>query len=98
MIQYMQGLRGKFGCKDIKEWDYTFGMNTKGGMDEEEFTKYCMNSIVPLWPDAKDVKGHRVMIKADSGPGRTYVSLLARIRCLGFILYPGRYMMLYGVI
>ena len=73
MVQYMQGVRGKFGCKDIKEWDCTFGMNTKGGMDDEEFTKYCMNSIVPLWPDSKDVKGHRVMIKADSGPGRTCV-------------------------
>ena len=89
MIQYMQGVRGKFGYKDIKEWDCTFGMNTKGRMDDEEFTKYCMNSVVTLWPDAKDVKGHQVMIKADSSPGRTCVCLLACLRCLGFILYPG---------
>ena len=33
--------------------------------------------------------GKRVLIKVDSGPGRIQADLLARLRLLGFILYPG---------
>jgi hypothetical protein len=40
----------------------SYGMNEKGGMDQEEFKKYVMNSIVPLFPDSDDVPGKRVMI------------------------------------
>ncbi len=31
-------------------WDCTFGLNTKGGMDDCEFEQYVMNSILPLLP------------------------------------------------
>ena len=89
MVKFMKNVRGKFGCTEEKTWPCTFGMNAKGGMDDCEFEKYNLGSIIPLYPDAKDVPGLRVMIKADSGPGRTAASLLTKLRMLGFILYPG---------
>ena len=65
-----------------------FGANEKGGMDSEEFEKYVMNSIVPLYPHARNQLGKRVMLKVDSGPRRMNLNLLARLRHLGFILHP----------
>ena len=67
----------------------TLAMNLKGGMDEREFRSYFLNSIVPLFPDAEDVTGKRVIIKVDSGPGRMELGFLAEARTLGFIIYPG---------
>ena len=66
----------------------TFGQNEKGRMNEVEFEKYLLNSIVPLYPDAKNMPGHRVLLKVDSGPGRMNIRLLTKLRRLGFILYP----------
>jgi hypothetical protein len=39
-------------------------------MDEEEFAKYLLNLILPLFPHAKDKAGHQVLLKVDSGPGQ----------------------------
>ena len=89
MLAWMQNVRGKFGCEEERFWACTFGMNAKGGMDDDEFEKYIVNSIVPLYPNARDRKGIRVVLKADSGPGRTNPKLLASLRHMGFILYPG---------
>ena len=88
MAEHMPRVRGQFGCDGVRAWPVTFGSNEKGGMDEEEFEKYIMNSIVPLYPNARNRPGHRVMLKVDSGPGRMNLNLLARLRRLGFILYP----------
>lgn len=79
---------GKFGTNAVRGWPVSFGANEKGGMDDEEFEKYLMNSIAPLFPNAKDTNGKRVIFKVDSGPGRMNLKLLARLRLLGFILYP----------
>ncbi|KAL7546421.1 hypothetical protein ACHAWF_015054 [Thalassiosira exigua] len=89
MMEWMLNVRGKFGGDAEKSWPCTFGMNAKGGMDDDEFYKYVINSLLPLYPKAKDVRGHRVMMKVDSGPGRTCAELLAALRLLGFYLYPG---------
>ena len=62
-------VRGTFGCNEEKEWACSIGQNTKGGMDDAEFEKYLCNSIFPLYPDARDRKGFRVLLKVDSGPG-----------------------------
>ena len=48
-----------------------------------------MNSIIWLYPDASDTPGKRVMIKCDSGPGQLQMKLLAKMKFLGFYLYPG---------
>jgi len=65
------------------------GLNEKGEMDEAEFEKYFRNCILPLFPDALDLPGFCIMVKVDSGPGRLNVNLLAKLRLLGFYLYPG---------
>ena len=73
----------------MRVWPVTFGASEKGRMDSEEFEKYIMNSIVPLYLHARNQRGKRVMLKVDSGPGRMNLNLvLARLRHLGFILYP----------
>ena len=62
------------------------GLNEKGGMDDEEFLKYLLNSIVPLFTETvADEPGKRVLVKIDSGPGRRNFEILARLRTLGFI-------------
>ncbi len=80
--------KGTSGTDSEKDWPVTVEMNLKGGMDEKEFRLYFLNSIVPLFPDAQDVKGKRVIMKVDSGPGRIESGFLAEARALGFIIYP----------
>ena len=88
VIEHAPQVLGRFGCEEERAWPVTFGQNEKGGMDDVEFEKYLMNAIVPLYPHAKDKKGHRVIIKVDNGPGRLSLKLLSNLRLLGFILYP----------
>jgi hypothetical protein len=64
-------------------------MNDKGGMTKDEFEEYLKNSIITLYPDAADVPGKRVILKADSGPGRTNTDLMAYLRVRGFYFLPG---------
>ena len=40
----------------------TANCNAKAGMDDEEFRKYVLDCIVPLYPDAADVPGKRVLL------------------------------------
>ncbi len=87
--RYTVKVKGKFGCPEERLWPCTIAMNEKGGMDESEFMHYFFNSLVPLYPDAADVPGKRVMVKVDSGPGRLNPTLLSRARNIGFYIYPG---------
>ena len=89
LVAYMPHVRGKFGAPKEQEWTITVWMNARGGMDDVEFDDYLSNSLIPLYPGAEDVKGKRVIFKLDSGPGRLGMKLLARLRLLGFMLYPG---------
>ena len=88
VVEHVPQVLGWFGCEEERAWPVTFGQNEKGWMDDEEFEKYLMNSIVPLFPHAKDKNGHCVLINVDSGPGRLSLKLLTKLRLLGFILYP----------
>ncbi|OEU17850.1 hypothetical protein FRACYDRAFT_238278 [Fragilariopsis cylindrus CCMP1102] len=54
-----------------------------------ELCKYVENCIVPLYPDAEDVAGKRVLLIVDSGPGRIQVEMLARLKLKGIYLKPG---------
>lgn len=89
VAKYTLDVRGQFGLPEMTVKPAMFGLNEKGGMDDIEFEEHLMNSIVSLWPNSKPVRGHWVIIKVDSGPGRLNVGLMARLRRLGFILYPG---------
>jgi hypothetical protein len=62
VMEHMPCVRGQFGCTELRLWPVTFGVNEKGGMDSEEFEKYDMNSIVPLYPHARNQRGKRVML------------------------------------
>ena len=72
--------------------DCTFGLNMKGGMDQVEFEKYKMLSLIDRLGEIlgmTDLPRLRVMVKCDSGPGQLNVEFLARMNFLGFYLYPG---------
>ena len=79
---------GSLDVQEVRLWPVTFGANEKGGMDSEEFEKYVMNSIVPLYPHARNQRGKRVMLKVDSGPGRNGRDLIMKCRFRGLYLYP----------
>jgi hypothetical protein len=57
VLEHAQQVIGKFGGDEERAWPVSFGQNEKGGMDEVEFEKYLLNSIVPLFPHAKDKAG-----------------------------------------
>jgi len=69
MSTFFPKIIGKFQTDCEKEWPVTVAMNMKGGMDEREFRSYFLNYIVPLFSDAQDVPGKRVIMKVESGPG-----------------------------
>ena len=85
----MPKINGKFGSSNTKQWPVTFGMNSKGGMDNDEYKKFILGSIIPLFPDVEDIPGKRVMITVDFGPGRLQQDLLAMLRLIGVFKYPG---------
>ncbi len=89
VAEHMPLLVGQFRLGKEQSWPVTFGQNEKGGMDKVEFEKYLLNSIVPLYLDGKNMPGHLVLLKVDSGPVRMNIRLLSKLQCLGFILYPG---------
>jgi len=75
---------GKFGNETWRD-DYaaTIGCN-----ENKEFLKYLESNVIPLYPDAEEVPGKRVLIKCDSGPGRLDVMTLVMLRLKGFYLFP----------
>ena len=58
-------------------------------MPTVELDKYINSAILPLYPDLADVPGKRIIIKLDSGPGRTNLDMLARLRLIGCYVVPG---------
>ncbi len=68
-VRYMKKTRGNFGLGKEAKLPVTFGLNEKGGMDKEEFSKYICNSILPLYPNAAPEKGKWVILNCNSGPG-----------------------------
>jgi hypothetical protein len=85
---HVRRVKGKFGYNNEKSFDVTFGLNTKGGMDDCEFRQYVVNSVLPLYPKTRDKPGHCLLLKCDSGPGRLQIKLLAELQYLGVYLYP----------
>ena len=69
VVNFMPYIREKFGCDRELWWIFTYGMNSKGGMDEADFAAYTRNFIFPLYPNSRDMPGKRVLIMVDRGPG-----------------------------
>ena len=63
-------------------------MNEKGGIDGLIFFKYLETVVMPLFPDAQDKLGKKVLLKLDSRPRRTNIEMLATLWLSGFYLYP----------
>ena len=82
-------LSGVLENDELIERDITVNCNEKSGMDNEEFSKYIQTLIMPLFPDACDIAGKRVIIIVDSGPGRLNADLLAILRLNGFYMIAG---------
>ncbi len=74
---HTKSVMGRFGHPTRRSLPCTFGMNEKAGMNSVELEKYMRNSIIPLYPDIDDTPLKRVVLKIDSGPGRTNVEMLA---------------------
>ncbi len=51
LIQIMSNVKGKNGCNIVREGSVTFGMNLKGGIDEVEYEKFILISMIPLLHD-----------------------------------------------
>ena len=88
-VLYMKNNWGQFGTDLVQEWPPTIRMNEKGSMDDDEFEIYITNSIVLLFSDAKYIPGKRFIININSGPGWENIESLAKLRNLGFLIYPG---------
>jgi hypothetical protein len=89
MIRYLLDVKGIFGWETEQEFPISIGLNSKGGMDDDDFFEYVKKSIMKLFPDAAPRKGSWVVIKCDSCPGRLNPTLFTYLRFHGFILYPG---------
>jgi hypothetical protein len=88
-FQHTHVILVKYGFDEQQDRPCTFGMNEKAGMNSIELQKYIDNAILPLFPDMEDVPGKRVLLKVDSGPGRTNLEMLATLRLQGCYLVPG---------
>ena len=62
----MKNKRGHSGTDLVQLCKTKIAINEKGGMDDDEFEIYITNSTVPLFSDAKDIPGKRVIIKIDT--------------------------------
>ena len=68
-LKYLPKIVETYGCGKVVENDCTVNFNAKAGMDAVEFLKYLQTYAMPLYPDAKDTPGKRVLIIFDSGTG-----------------------------
>jgi hypothetical protein len=57
-------------------------------MSEDEFEIYIMNSILPFFPDAREISGKRVLLKINVVPGQTNDNLLVKLKSRGFYFLP----------
>jgi hypothetical protein len=71
-----------------KTYSCTFRANEKGGINTQEFRKYVLN-IRHIFPDCAYIDGKRIMLKVDSGPGRSDKEFLAWCHAQGIIVYLG---------
>jgi len=88
-IWYMLSVLGTFGYSTKKSFPTSIGLNSKGGMDADDFFEYIKMTIMKLFPDAAPELGKWVVTKCDSVPGRSNAELLAYMRFHGFLLFPG---------
>ena len=78
-----------FGLDEKKSLGATVTLNPKGGTDSRVLAQVLWQYIDWLYPDAEDMKGKRVLIKIDGGPGWLDISTLAELWSHSIYLFPG---------
>ena len=95
LVRNMKHIQGQFGYDPVEEGDTprTFppaiAFSKEGSIDSESLIYYVESHLCVLYPDAEDVPGKRVLLKADSGPGRFCEEFRTISRSYGFYFYPG---------
>lgn len=94
-LKYMKHVRGQFGYppvdddNDLKTFPVFISWSKDASVTSEIFYHYIVDHLMALYPDAEDVAGKRVIMKADSGPGRSDRNFLTVARARGFYFLPG---------
>jgi hypothetical protein len=70
-------------------FDCTFAVSPKGSMTNDIFEKWICETVTECFPDINDIDRFRVMINADSGPGRHGTNFLGRSNVEGLQFFPG---------
>ena len=65
-----------------------FCVTHKGGTTRRTFNQYIDN-VAKLYPDLADVRGKRILIKTDMGPGRGHKDDLIKWKLRGIYILPG---------
>ena len=76
-------VKGVFSWPVGNSFDVTFGMNTKGGMDDCKFMLYVLNNLLWMYTDTLDLPGRCLIIKHNSDLGHLKIKLLAQLRYCG---------------
>jgi hypothetical protein len=66
-------IKGQYGLDKAIWWDSCIAKTYSGGMQGYIWNKWITEYLMYYYPDAQDVPGKRVLIKADSGPGESSV-------------------------
>ena len=95
LLKYMRHVRGQFGHppvddpNDMKNFPVFISWSKDASVTDEIFIQYVLHLKQFLYPDACDEPGKRVLMKADSGPGRMNKEFLTTARSHGFYFLPG---------
>ena len=95
LLKHMKHVRGQFGHpevedqNDMKTFPVFLSWSKDASVTDEIFIEYVLHLKQFLYPDACDEPGKRVLMKADSGPGRMNKDFLTTARAHGFYFLPG---------
>ena len=95
LLRYMKHVRGQFGHpsvedpNDVKTFPVFISWSKDSSVTDAIFIEYILHIKTFCYPDAKDEPGYRVLMKADSGPGRMNKEFLAIARSHGFYFLSG---------
>ena len=91
----MKQVKGQFGysstdsANELRSFSPAIAFGKDGSIDTQSIIYWVENVLCALYPDAEDVAGKRVMMKADMGPGRFDVNFRAISRSYGFYFFAG---------
>ena len=92
-VESFHQVEGQYGLTKRFFFDPLIAKSKIGSMTAELWKTWITTIIPSYYPDTADIRGKRVLIKADSGPGRGFgdvpQSWLAMARDKGIYFFPG---------